>query len=106
MKLRILAIFLLAACLNSCSPKVLAMQPSDPAVPQMPAPPKGENAERIAQGKSLYEERCANCHKLFSPSDFSQAEWAPILMRMQPKARYDNAQMALVAEYVNSIAAP
>jgi cytochrome c5 len=106
MKLRILALVALAACLNSCSPKVVAMQPSDPAVPQMPSPPKEGTAARIAEGKGLYEQRCGNCHKLFSPTNFSQTEWAPILIRMQPKARFDDEQMALVRDYVYSLATP
>jgi mono/diheme cytochrome c family protein len=98
-----IAIFVAASC---GSPKVVAMQPSDPVVPQMPTPPKDARAQRIAEGKALYEERCANCHKLFSPTDFTQTEWAPILTRMQPNARLDDEQMLRVNEYVYSLAQP
>ncbi|RZJ28578.1 MAG: cytochrome c [Flavobacterium sp.] len=107
MKTRIFAIALIACAglyISSCSPKVVAMQPSDPNVPQMPAPAKTVNAERVAQGKSIYEGSCAKCHKLFSPTDFSSAEWGPILMRMQPKAHLQDADMALVSDYINSLA--
>lgn len=90
----------------SCSaPKVVAMQPNDPVVPQMPAPPKETNTARIAQGKGLFEDNCAKCHQLFKPSDFTQTEWAPILTSMQPKAELDNDQMDLVRDYLFSIAA-
>jgi len=90
----------------SCGPtKVVAMQPSDPAVPQMPSPPKEGSAVRIAEGKGLFEQNCGKCHKLFSPTAFTQTEWEPILKRMQPKARLDDQQMDLVREYVYSIAA-
>jgi mono/diheme cytochrome c family protein len=105
MKTKIIFALLIASAALSCgSPKVVAMQPSDPVVPQMPSPEKSASAERIAQGKGLYDERCANCHKLFSPADFTQTEWAPILTRMQKKARLDDEQMSLVREYVYSLA--
>lgn len=107
MKTKIFSIALIASLgmyVVSCSPKVVAMQPSEPNVPQMPSPAKEVNSERIAQGKTIYEGHCAKCHKLFSPSDFSSAEWGPILMRMQPKAHLEDADMALVSDYVNSIA--
>lgn len=105
MKTRIIYALLIASAALSCgSPKVVAMQPSDPVVSQMPSPEKSAGSERIAQGKGLYEARCANCHKMFSPTDFTQAEWAPILTRMQKKARLDDEQMSLVREYVNSLA--
>jgi cytochrome c5 len=106
MKLRIVLIALLAISLNSCSPKVVAMQPSDPVVAQMPSPPKAVNAEKVAAGKTMYENNCAKCHKLFAPDDYTQAQWIPILYRMQRKAQMDDAQMTLVSEYINSIATP
>ena len=107
MKIRILLCLSLVFAVISCgSPKVVAMQPSDPVVPQMPSPPNESAAARIAEGKGLYEQRCGNCHKLFSPTDFSQTDWAPILTRMQPKARFDDEQMALVRGYVYSLATP
>jgi cytochrome c5 len=106
MKLRYLFIPAIILLLNSCSPKIVAMQPSDPVVPQMPSPPKAVNTERLAEGKSMYENNCAKCHKLFSPLDHTQTEWVPILNRMQKKAHLDDAQMALISEYVNSLATP
>jgi len=106
MKLRFSLIAIAALALNSCSPKIVAMQPSDPVVAQMPAPPKNVNAERVAQGKSMYENNCARCHKLFATTDYRQTEWAPILTRMQPKAHLEDNEMALISEYINSEATP
>jgi cytochrome c5 len=105
MKIKIIVASLLGILAMSCGPtKVVAMQPSDPAIPQMPLPPKEGSAARIAEGKGLFEVSCGNCHKLFSPTEFTQTQWAPILKRMQPKARLDDQQMALVTEYVYSLA--
>lgn len=82
------------------------MQPNDPVVPQMPPPPKETNTARVAQGKGLFEDNCAKCHKLFKPADFNQREWGPILTSMQRKAHLDNDQMDLVRDYIFSIATP
>lgn len=106
MKNKIILAILLGSIAFSCgSPKVVAMQPSDPTVPQMPSPPKEGSAAHIAQGKGLFETHCARCHKLYSPTDFTQTEWEPILKKMQPKARLDDQQIDLVREYIYSIAA-
>ena len=88
----------------SCGTTVKAMEPSDPVVPQMPVPAREVSDERMEQGKIMFQDNCAKCHKLFSPSDFTKAEWGPILMRMQPKAHLDNEQIALVSDYVTTMA--
>jgi hypothetical protein len=106
MKIKYLFCLSLVSLAISCGSKIVAMQPSDPAVPQMPSPPKEGMDARVAEGKGLFEQRCGNCHKLFSPTDFKQTERSPILGRMQPKARFDDAQMALVHDYIYSIATP
>lgn len=109
MKTRIVLIALIVTAglyVVSCSPKVVAMQPSDPNIPQMPLPAKEPNAEKIAMGKSIYNEHCGNCHKLFAPEDFNQREWVPILISMQSKSKLSDADMTLISEYINSIATP
>lgn len=54
----------------------------------------------LAAGKMSYENNCAKCHKLFSPKDFSKAEWAPILVSMQKKAHLSDAEMAPITNYI------
>lgn len=104
---KVIAIVAVALQFTACSPpRVVAMQPNDPVVPQMPPPPKETNTARIAQGKGLFEDNCAKCHKLFKPTDFNQREWGPILTSMQRKAKLDNDQMDLVRDYVFSAATP
>ncbi|WP_456314174.1 hypothetical protein [Pseudomonas shirazensis] len=56
----------------------------------------------LAEGKNLYENSCARCHKLYDPKKFSQEEWKPILTRMQKKAKLDDTQMASISNYITS----
>ena len=104
---KILMVSTVAALAVGCSaPKVVAMPPNDPVVPQMPPPPKETHTARIAQGKGLFEDNCAKCHGLFKPEEFTQRQWGSILTAMQPKAELDNDEMDLIRDYVYSGAKP
>lgn len=61
-----------------------------------------ELTPELAEGKNLYDNSCAKCHKLYEPKKFTQEEWKPILTRMQKKAHLDNVQMASIANYITS----
>jgi cytochrome c5 len=93
MKTRIIAVAILGIFIYSCSPKVVA--------PVVNAP-KVELTPELAAGKSMYENNCAKCHKLFSPTKFSEQDWKPVLVRMQKKAKLDDAQMAQISNYIYS----
>jgi cytochrome c5 len=103
---KILAAAVMGSILYSCSPKVVvgAQKPDPVQVPtQLPsmaettAPPMD-----LAVGRSLYENKCAKCHKLFSPTDYSKEDWGPILVRMQKKAAVEDADMAQINNYIFS----
>ncbi|AWI26150.1 c-type cytochrome [Flavobacterium pallidum] len=87
---------------------ILACNATKPAVAEKPTPPSPPTVEVAgvpateahAKGQSLYENNCAKCHKLFAATDFSQADWKPILARMQKKARLDDADMGLITNYL------
>lgn len=95
MKLKFAFFALLAVVLYSCATKstATATKPTETVIP---------NPVAFAEGKSLYENNCAKCHKLFSPSERTQAEWKPILVSMQKKARLDDMQIASISDYINS----
>ena len=57
------------------------------------------SAEAVA-GQELYENKCGKCHKLYSPKDYTHEAWKPILVRMQKKAKLDDAQMANIDAYI------
>ena len=56
----------------------------------------------LYESKSLYENSCNKCHKLYSPSEFSKEEWPRILRKMQKKAKLDDPQIAGIQDYINS----
>jgi cytochrome c5 len=66
------------------------------------AKPAVELTPELADGKNLYENSCAKCHKLYEPVKFSKEEWAPILVRMQKKAKLDDVKMASITNYIHS----
>ncbi len=100
MKLRILsAVFaavLLTACSSSKSASVASTAPAAPAASAVELTPE------LAEGKNLYENSCARCHKLYEPTKFSKEDWQPILVRMQKKAKLDDVKMASITNYIHS----
>ncbi|KAF2512721.1 cytochrome c [Flavobacterium zhairuonense] len=86
------AVLMLASCGTKKAPAVAA---------DAPATPK-ELTPELAAGKSLYENNCAKCHKLFEPTKFTKEEWQPILVRMQKKAKLDDTNMASITNYIHS----
>jgi nitrate/TMAO reductase-like tetraheme cytochrome c subunit len=56
----------------------------------------------LYESKSLYENSCNKCHKLYSPSEFSKDEWPRILHKMQKKAKLDDSQLSGIQDYINS----
>lgn len=95
MKIKLTVAAFLAIMIYSCSPKVT--QPVAEKSPEVTAHEKA-----VAEGKSMYENNCARCHKLFAPTERTQAAWAPILVKMQKKAKLDDTQMAMISNYIYS----
>ncbi|MBL0012623.1 MAG: cytochrome c [Flavobacterium sp.] len=54
----------------------------------------------LTEGKDLYDNNCAKCHRLFEASEYKKEEWAPILVEMQQKAHLNDAQMASISNYI------
>lgn len=53
-----------------------------------------------AEGKTLYENNCAKCHKLYATTDFNATEWVPILLTMQKKAKLQDGDREKIYAYV------
>ena len=100
MKLRILTVTAAALFLFSCGSKKASATPVAEATATEFGPT--ELAPELAEGKNMYENNCAKCHKLFEPKKFTQEEWHPILVKMQKKAKLDDVQMASITNYIHS----
>lgn len=95
MKTKFLILAAVVVLLVSCGTKKSA-----PAVTE--AAKTTELTPELAASKSLYENNCAKCHKLFDPKKFSQEDWKPILVKMQKKAKLDDTQIASISNYITS----
>jgi cytochrome c5 len=97
MKSKIVAVAALAVVLFSCASKTVAVQtaPTEVAKTTVLSP-------ELVEGKNLYENSCARCHKLYAPTAYSKENWQPILTRMQVKAHLDDVKMASISNYISS----
>jgi cytochrome c5 len=114
MKSKILSAAIVAFLLFSCGTKkaapVVSNASTETIAPSIdPTLVQGKVRELIPEltpeleaGKSLYENNCASCHKLFVPKKFTQEDWKPILVRMQKKAHVDDVQIAAISNYITS----
>ena len=106
MKLKTIAAAFIAMLLYSCgsNPPKTSVGAQTPDVvqvpPRMASPNESTMSPMVAEGKIMYENKCANCHKLFAPTDFSKEEWPSILLRMQVKAKISDEDMAKINNYV------
>ncbi len=101
MKYKILGLAIIIGIIYSCASKtnVKATLPVEPNPKLVVA--KIRTAE-WAEGKSLYENNCAKCHDLYNATDFSAAEWKPIVARMQEKAHLDDLSGQKIYSYLTA----
>lgn len=99
MKYKGIMLTITATIIYSCASK--------PSVPtkevneaKLAAELKAKAAAELAEGKALYENNCAKCHKLYEPKSFSAADWKPIVTKMQRKAMLDDLQGQKIYNYV------
>lgn len=99
MKLRITSLAAAVIVLAACSPKVVPPV-SEPAPP--PAPPARTNAltPELAEGKTLYENNCIKCHRLYDRREYEAQEWRPILKSMQANAGITDAETEKIYNYL------
>jgi len=60
------------------------------------------SAEEVAFGKTIYNQKCGRCHRLYAPDEFSMRKWDKVLPVMFQKAHLDTAQQRLVRAYVTA----
>ncbi|WP_295337130.1 cytochrome c [Flavobacterium sp.] len=92
MKYKVLALSVVALVLYSCSSKS--------NIPTAEVPKEKVLSPELAEGKSLFENSCGRCHKLYDAKDYSAEQWKPIVLRMQKKARLDDAQGLKIYNYL------
>jgi len=94
---KILFLFVSISFLISCGSKAVVSAPVTEAKPVEVA-----LTPELAEGKLLFQNNCANCHKLYDPKDFSSEQWQPILKKMQKKARVTDVEIEKIYKYVTN----
>lgn len=98
MKTKLFAAALLSIVVFSCAKKAVApvanadVRVLEEVQPELPA--------AIAEGKMLYENSCARCHKLFPAAKHDKSGWSQTLESMAPKAKITEEQKILVYNYL------
>ena len=72
MKYKLIGIALLIFAIYSCATKLAT-------VANKPTETVTSNSVAIAEGKNLYENNCAKCHKLFDPKERTKEEYGKLL---------------------------
>lgn len=109
MKYKLLATAALAAIIYSCASKSNA--PTAEIKKEEPVPVAAETAPTVAsgpammtpellEGKSLYENNCAGCHRLYKSNEFTTEEWGPIVKRMAKKSDLNEIQEKKIYNYI------
>lgn len=58
--------------------------------------------EMLKKGEDLFNLKCGRCHGLPAPSEFTIADWQPIMKRMAPKAKLSADETNWVLAYVDA----
>ena len=102
MKYKVLALAVLTVVIYSCASKSSAptqeVKPSE--IKFVPTASATVLTPELAEGKSLYENNCANCHKLYNANEFTAEEWTPIVKRMAIKSQLDDVQGQKIYNYL------
>jgi len=101
MKYRVLSLAVLAAIIFSCASKSGSTTVSNETRPTAQAPVVATvMTPELAEGKELYNNNCAKCHRLYKPDEFSAEEWAPIVKRMAKKSHLNELQEQRIYNYI------
>jgi hypothetical protein len=53
--------------------------------------------------RKLYTSKCARCHKLYDPANYSDSEWRTWMDKMNRKAKLKPDQVELLLRYLDGI---
>lgn len=88
---------LMTACSKKTVPVSSAPQPTaEKSITQVAPAFKADPEE----GMKVYQSSCGRCHDLKSTTEYTSAEWRPIMNSMAKKAGLTDAQKAHVLAYV------
>ena len=86
----------------ACNKKGMPVITSRTTEPPPPAKPITDVKPDIETGKTIFINRCGNCHGLPKADDFTAKRWDGILSYMIPRARLSNEQGIHVTAYLKA----
>ena len=69
------------------------------------AAPSELTKRQTLAAKRLYDTRCAKCHRMYEPRDYSEDEWQLWMGKMRKKAKLNTRQEKLLDRYVDILRA-
>jgi hypothetical protein len=95
-KLTLITLIFVSACAATKS-----IAPTQDALPKMQQKVPGITLETAEKGYLLYKNKCAGCHRLYSPSEYSFSKWEKTLIEMYPKGKVTNEEeKKLIRDYL------
>lgn len=58
------------------------------------------SAVEIKSARKIYLGKCAKCHKLYDPANYSPEQWAEWMVKMNSKSKLRPEQAELLARYI------
>lgn len=87
-----------ATTLSACAPSLPPVGPSDLQV-VLPLRP-WVTREGLSEGRRLFAQRCAACHRLPDPASHPAEKWPVLVEWMRDRSHLDTAQGRQVADWV------
>ena len=56
--------------------------------------------EALIEGRSIYMNKCGECHRLHRPSQYSVSEWRRNVDKMQKRAHITDTEKEMVYQYL------
>lgn len=101
---KIMLTLTVAFVIVSCAVKLVP--PTQPDVDRVQSKYPGYTLEDLNKGKALFEQNCAECHRLKNPTKFSEEKWQNIVPKMVKKVNkkhpntLNDADRELILKYV------
>lgn len=95
-KTSLVILFFISACVatKNFAPKPGVLSAMQQKVPDI-------TLEKANQGYALYKNKCAGCHRLHAPPEYTMKEWEKNLIEMYPKAKISSdGEKKLIRDYV------
>ena len=60
----------------------------------------------LKDARKLYHTKCAKCHKFYDPAKYSDAAWQTWMVKMNAKAKLQDAPAELLGRYLETFRSP